>query len=245
MKHQILAVGLKDDLFSHCKEHFLKRHTNVKSVLNFSEAVRILEKETIHLLALDMEYLRSIGQSDWIINIRYVSFIPIIVLSDIPEADVGPTIKAGADVCYDNKLPPPVISLLLSAQLRRYTEYNHLRGPETAPFQVGDIAIDPCRHLVWVCGKEVALRPREFNMLLYFMQNPDIVLTAEQICEHAWGVAGNYNRGISHPIYLLRQAIEPDPAKPIYIKTMYRLGYYFTAHKGETCDICDSSVSVV
>ena len=197
-----------------------------------------MERETIHSLVLDTEYLRSIGQSSWIVNIRYVSFIPIIVLSDVPEADAGPTIKAGADVCYDSKLIPPVIALLLSAQLRRYTEYNHLRGPETAPFQVGDIAIDPCRHLVWVCGQEVTLRPREFNMLLYFMQNPNIVLTAEQICEHAWGMAGSYNHGISQPIRLLRWAIEPDPANPIYIKTIRRVGYYFTANNGEICDIC-------
>ena len=245
MKYQILTVGLKGDLFSHCREHFLKRSAESKNVLNISEAVRILEKETIHLLVLDMEYLRSIGQSDWIINIRYISFIPIVVLSDIPETDVGPTIKAGADVCYDNKLPPSMIVLLLSAMLRRYTEYNHLRGPETAPFQVGDIAIDPCRHLVWVCGREVTLRPREFNLLLYLMQNPNIVLTAEQICEHAWGVAGNYNQGISHPIYLLRKSIEPNPAHPIYIKTMYRVGYYFSTHTVETCDICENSVSAV
>ena len=77
------------------------------------------------------------------------------------------------------------------------------------------------------------------------MQNPDIVLTAEQICEHAWGAAGNYSRGVAHPIYLLRKAIEPNPANPMYIKTMIRVGYYFAAHNDETCDICDNSVRTV
>ena len=235
MKYQVLAVGLKSDLLSHCKEHFVKRNTGLKSTINISEAVRILEKDSIHLLVLDMEYLRSIRQSDWIANIRYVSFIPIIVLSDTPEADAGSIIEAGADVCYDNKLPSSVIAILLSAQLRRYTEYDHFHKPKTAPFQVGDIAIDPGRRLVWVRGEQVKLRPREFNLLFYFIQNPDIVLTAEQICDHAWGVVGNYNRGISHPIYLLRKAIEPDPANPVYIKTMNRVGYYFAANHDETC----------
>lgn len=148
------------------------------------------------------------------------------------------TIKAGADICYDGKLPPTVISLLLSAQLRRITEYNHFREPETAPFQVGEIAIAPSRRMVWVRGKQVKLRPREFNMLLYFMQNPNMVLTAEQKCEHAWGLDGGYNYGISHPIHLLRQPIEPNPKEPIYIKTMNRVGYYFTIHNDETCDMC-------
>ena len=97
MKHQILAIGLKAELFSHCREHFAKRNTELKNVLNISEAVSILKREPVHLLVLDMEYLRSIRQSDWIANIRYVSFIPIIVLSDTPEADAGSIIEAGAN----------------------------------------------------------------------------------------------------------------------------------------------------
>lgn len=238
MKYQILTIGLKEDLLIHCRDFFAKRNIIVKNAIDISEVVRILKSETTHLLVLDMEYLRSIGQNDWIANIRYVSYIPVVVLSDIPEADVSSSIKVGADVCYGNDLPPSVIALLISAQLRRYTEYNHFCKPETAPFQLGDIGIDPCRRLVWVCGREVKLRPREFNMLLYFMQNPNIVLTAEQICENAWGVVGSYGRGISHPIRLLRQAIEANPANPIYIKTMRCVGYYFSSHNDETCDIC-------
>ena len=230
MEYQVLTVGVKQDHFSHYKEHFAKTNIKIKNAINIPDAAHILKKETNHLLVLDMEYLRSIGQSEWITNIRHISFIPIVILSDTPETDVGPTIMAGADVCYGNYLSPPVIALLISAQLRRYTEYNHFHEPETAPFQLRDIGIDPCRRLVWVCGREVKLRPREFNLLLYFMQNPDIVLTAEKICENAWGVVGNYEQGISHPIRLLRQAIETDPSNPRYIKTMRRVGYYFNTH---------------
>ena len=227
MEYQILAIGLKQAQFSHCRDHFARAHTTMKNAISIPEAAHILKEEKNHLLVLDMEYLRSIGQSEWIANIRFVSFVPIVVLSDIPDADAGPVIKAGADVCYGNNLPPSVITPLISAQLRRYIEYNHFHDPETAPFQLGDIGIDPARRLVWVRGREVTLRPREFSMLLYFMQNPGIVLTAEEISEKAWGVVGNYSHGISHPIRLLRQAIEPDPANPIYIKTKHRVGYYF------------------
>lgn len=237
MDYQILTVGLKQDQYSHCTEHFARSNIKMKIAISIPDAAYILKKETNHLLVLDMEYLRSIGQGEWITNIRHISFIPIVVLSDIPETDACPTIMAGADVCYGNDLPPPVIALLLSAQLRRYTEYNHFHEPETAPFQIGDIGIDPCRRLVWVRRREIKLRPREFNLLLYFMQNPDIVLTAAEICENAWGVVGNYDHGISHPIRLLRKAIEADPAHPIYIKTMRRVGYYFNTRNVETCDI--------
>lgn len=102
----------------------------------------------------------------------------------------------------------------------------------------GDFFIDPARRIVEVCGRLVNLRPREFSLLLYFMRNPHIVLTSEQICEHAWGMEGSYNQGVAHPIRLLRKAIEPDPPKPIYIETVHRVGYRFTACKVETCDMC-------
>ena len=97
-------------------------------------------------------------------------------------------------------------------ELRRYTEYNHYNDPGGAgvsSFQVGDIFIDPARRQVEVHGHLVSLRPREFSLLLYFMRNPRIVLTAEQICEHAWEMEGSYNRGVSGPVALLRKAIEP------------------------------------
>ncbi len=65
-----------------------------------------------------------------------------------------------------------------------------------------------------------------------------IVLNSEQICGHAWGMEGSYNQGVSHPVRLLRQAIEPDPINPVYIKTVYRVGYCFIAFCVETCDMC-------
>ena len=234
MKYKILAVGLKKDLLSHCSEHFEKKNTELKNVFTISEAIGILKKEPAQMLVLDMEYLRSINQSDWIVNIRYVSYIPVVVLSDAPETDVGPAINAGADICYDNRQPPPIIALLLSALLRRCIEYDHYYKPETVPFQVGDIAIDPNRRLVWVCGKQVILRPREFTLLLYFMRNPDIVLTAEQICDNAW--KKDYLQGVAQSVHDLRQIIEPEPADPVYIKTIYRVGYRFTGYYSETCD---------
>lgn len=234
MKHQILTVGLQDDLLYQCREHFAKINAEVQSALDISEAVSILKNKPVLLLVLDMKYLRNIGQCDWIANIRYVSYIPIIVLSDVLEADIIPSIQAGADICFDSKLSPSITVLLLSAQFRRYTEYDHYSRPETLPFQVGDIAIDPSRHIAWVRGRKVMLFPREFSLLLYFMHNPEIVLTQEQICLHAW--KKDCPQCVFPAIHNLRKKIEPNPAKPIYIETIRRVGYRFTGYFSETCD---------
>ena len=207
-----------------------------------------MNHRTFHLLIADLDYLRSIQQSDWLTRIRQISFAPVVIFSDTPEKDVGDMVQLGADMCISGKWPLSMVADLAYAQLRRYTEYNHYQDPggsEILAFQEGDIYIDPARRKVEVRGQSVSLRPREFSLLLYFMRNPDIVLTSEQICEHAWGMEGSYNQGVSGPIAILRKAIEPDKSNPRYIQTVPGVGYRFTAYSDETCDDCRDSVGVL
>ena len=236
MNCRILTIGTSEDLFSYLQTAFSPCGSRFFGVSSAREAGQLLAQETFHLLIVDLDYLRSILQNEWLEGIRRISFVPVIVLSSVPEADFSAVMRLGADICIPKHLPHNRIAELALAQLRRYIAYNHYDEPsqtETAPFQVGDIFIDPPRRVVEVLGKRVSLRPREFAMLLYFMRNPQIALTSEQICEHAWGMERGYNRGISQPIRILRQAIEPVPEKPIYIETVRRVGYRFTAHSSE------------
>lgn len=240
MEYNALTIGLADDLLADLQMRLDQHSLHFSITTTVREGDRLLHSQIFHLLIVDLEYLRSIRQTGWLAEIRRISFVPVIVLSDTPEEDVRGLVRLGADMCISGKQSYLMIAELAYAQLRRYTEYNHFNDPanaETAPFRVGDIYIDPARRIVEVCSCLVSLRPREFSLLLYFMRNPQIVLTSEQICEHAWGMEGSYNHGVSHPVRLLRQAIEPDPFKPVYIETVYRVGYRFTAHNSETCDI--------
>lgn len=200
MEYQGLALGLSDELFSGIRA-FLASHLRLLPSLTVKDATRLLERHKFQLLIIDIEYLRNVSQSDWLSGIRRISFAPVIVLSDTPEEDVHSMVQLGADICISNKHPHSMIADLAQAQLRRYTEYNHYHyiGPdslEVSPFQVGGIFIDPPRRLVKVREQLVYLRPREFSLLLYFMRNPDIVLSSEQTCTHAWGMTTGYD-GVS------------------------------------------------
>lgn len=244
MEYQALAIGLPDDLFSGIQP-LLSSYMHLISSQTVKDAARLLEEHQFHLLLVDVEYLRSVHQSDWLAGIRRITFVPVIVLSDTPEIDCHLMVQLGADICTSSKHPHSMIADLARAQLRRYTEYNHYIGPgslEVSPFQVGDIYIDPPRRIVKVREQLVDLRPREFALLLYFMRNPNVVLTSAQICHHAWKMTSGYDSGISHPIYLLRKKIEPQPNKPLYIQTVYGFGYRFTPNYVETCDMCENNV---
>jgi len=248
MEYRALTIGLTDELFSGIQPLLIASNMRLTPSLTVRDAGRLLTQEVFHLLIVDLEYLRSIGQTEWLTGIRRISFIPVIVLSDTPEQDLHSMVQLGADLCVSGTQPHSLVADLTFAQVRRYTEYNHYRTPPgiaPAPFTIGDISIDSAHHTVEIRGRTVNLRPREFSLLRFFMENPDIILSSEQICEYAWGMEGIYHRGVAQPIYLLRKAIEPDPENPIYIKTVHGTGYRFTANKVKTCDKCDRGVSIV
>lgn len=241
MDYHALTIGLSDKLFAELKVRFTQYELYFTASTTIAEANRLLNKKSFHLLIADLEYLRNIQQVEWLSSLRYISFAPIVILTDTPEQDMGRMIDLGMDICVSNKESHSVIADLIHAQFRRYTEYNHYNNPdgtEVAPFRLGDIFIDPPRRIVEVQGHSVYLRPREFSLLLYFMRNPNVVLNSEQICDQAWGMEGTYDHGVAQPIRLLRLAIEPDPEAPIYIHTVRRVGYRFTPNNVETCELC-------
>jgi len=237
MEYRALTIGLTDELFSGIQAVLTSSNLRLTPSLTVRDAGYMLDQQIVHLLIVDLEYLRSIRQDDWLTGIRRITFIPVIVLSDNPEQDTSPMVELGADICVYGKGSCPMIADLAFAQLRRFTKYNQYHIPDDAKnscFQIGDIFVDLPSRVVKVCGQPVTLRPREFSLLLYFMRHPNDVLTADQICKHAWGI--EYTQPVGQSIYDLRQQIEPNPNKPCYIKTVYRVGYRFTAYSSEFCD---------
>ena len=173
MEYSALTIGLTDELFSNIQT-LLTSNLRFTPSLTVQDASRLLIQQVFHLLVVDLEYLRSILQVDWLPSVRRVTFVPIVVLSDTPERDLHSLIHHGVDICISSKQAPFLIADIILSQLRRYTEYNHFNNPENAEaasFQAGDIFIDPPRRMVKVRGQSVNLRPREFSLLLYFMRN--------------------------------------------------------------------------
>ncbi len=243
MEYNVLAIGIEIALHQCLKEELTKENAVLIQAMNIPDGIRLLSKQSFSLVVTDLRELEQRReQLELLAGLRRMSFAPILSLVDAQEKDLfADSLDCGVDVCQPYDLPPSLLSKQVKALLRRYTDYNHrdqISAPETALFQCGDIFIDPLRRTVMVLNRLVRLRPREFDLLLYFMRNPHIILTSEQICEHAWGMEGSYNTGVSQPVRILRQAIEPDPKHPIYIETVWRVGYRFTAHKVETCDMC-------
>jgi len=242
MEHQVLAIGIDNAICECLKEELAKESVVLVPAMNIPDGIRLWSKQDFSLIVTNFRELKQQEQLELLAGLRRMRFAPILALIDFQDKDLFVnSLDSGVDMCQPYDLSPSLLSKQVKALLRRYTDYNHrdqTSTPETAPFQCGDIFIDPLRHIVKVRGRSVKLCPREFDMLLYFMRNPHIILTDEQVCTNAWEIEGGYSQGISQPIHVLRQAIEPEPEKPIYIETVRRVGYRFTAHNSETCEKC-------
>nr|MBA2248048.1 response regulator transcription factor [Chloroflexia bacterium] len=102
---------------------------------------------------------------------------------------------------------------------------------ETGKIACGDVAIDFPRRHAFVGGEMLDLKPREFDLLAYFVRQPSIVLTREALLREVWGY--DYpvdSRTVDVHVRWLRQKIEDDPSQPSRIVTVRGHGYRFVTH---------------
>lgn len=247
MHYQVLMQDVPNELYDAIRPRFQGMNVSVTMALALQDMALLCTRQQFHLIIL--RFPVDTPYSEFIINLRGFSFAPIAVLLDTGLTEsCCVALQSGADLCVGTDWPVGLTVDHIMALFRRYTAYNvpeSCRKSGAGGFQRGDIYIDPSRHIVRVREQSVKLRRREFLLLLYFMHNPRIILSAAQICEHAWDSEDSYAQGVSGPIAILRKAIEPVPANPIYIKTVKTFGYWFTAHNSETCDIGSDSVGLL
>ena len=92
--------------------------------------------------------------------------------------------------------------------------------------RVGDITVDADGHQVTVSGREVALTPTEFSILLFLAERPGRVAGRLQLVNASLGEAYvGYERSIDTHVSNLRKKIEDDPANPRRLQTVYGVGY--------------------
>jgi len=92
----------------------------------------------------------------------------------------------------------------------------------------GDTDVDLERRVVTRRGEDLKFTPAEYNLLTYFLQNPDRPLTRDMILNSVWGYESFPNtRTVDAHVVKLRQKLEPDPNIPRHFLTVHGVGYRF------------------
>jgi DNA-binding response OmpR family regulator len=134
----------------------------------------------------------------------------------------------GLDLGADDYLTKPFHKAELNARIRSILRRNKFRGKNI--LEIKEIKVDFTRSEVYVNGKALKLTKKEYDLLIYFMQNPERLLTKEDIAEHLWGdhidQADSFDFVYNHIKNLRKKII--DAGGNNYIKASYGMGYKFS-----------------
>src|ERR1700676_264541 len=150
--------------------------------------------------------------------------VPIIVLSAASDvSDKVLLLELGADDYVTKPFSPRELLARVRAALRRT-----VRPAPTEKCSFDDIFVDFTKMEVIREGKPIALTAQEFKTLKFMVQNPERVITRDELLNEVWGYH-NYpsTRTVDNHILKLRQKLEKDPANPVHFRTIHGVGYKF------------------
>jgi DNA-binding response OmpR family regulator len=198
-------------------------------------ALAALERQRPDLIILDL-MLPGVSGLELTARLRATGGPPIIMLTargDETDRIVG--LELGADDYVVKPFSPRELVARVRAVLRRGSQAVALAAAPSAPDPVitlGGLRLDTAARSVALDGRPVTLTAREFDLLAFLMQHPGQVFTREQLLDHVWGYtfASDLSTVTVH-VRRLREKIERDPASPIYLQTVWGVGYRLSGER--------------
>ena len=150
--------------------------------------------------------------------------LPVIIVSaKNDEWDKVMLLELGADDYVTKPFSPRELLARVRAALRRSQ-----RPPTTERAAFGDVVVDFAKMEVTRNGELVVLTAQEFKVLKFFTQNPERVISREELLNEVWGYT-NYpsTRTVDNHVLKLRQKLEKEADTPKYFRTVHTVGYKF------------------
>jgi DNA-binding response OmpR family regulator len=204
---------------------YLKRdgHDAVEAA-DIASARAALEEHSPSLVVLDLMLPGGDGL-DLCREIRASSQLPVIMLTArAEEADRIVGLELGADDYVTKPFSPRELTARVRTVLRRAAPHAQAAGP----LAFGELELDESAREVVVAGEHVQLTAKEFDLLAFLARHPRQVFSRQQLMNGVWGYEAAFDTGtVTVHIRRLREKIEPDPAQPRWIETVWGVGYRF------------------
>jgi phosphate regulon transcriptional regulator PhoB len=229
MPKNILVVDDEADLVELVSYNVKKEGFLVDSASDGETALTKIRKGKYDLLILDLMLpgIQGMELCRILRNDPKTAVLPIIMLTAKgEEVDKILGLEMGADDYMAKPFSPRELIARVKAVLRRSKE-----KPVTEKLlKIGDLEIDRERYVVLVRTKPVKLSATEFKLLVFLAERRGKVFSRDQLLDAIWrDEAFVEPRTVDVHIRRLRSSIEDDPARPMYIKTMRGIGYFFDA----------------
>ncbi|MYL73061.1 response regulator [Halobacillus litoralis] len=228
-QHKILIVDDDQDILQMLRLTFSKENfSNISTCSNAEQALKLVQDKAFDLIILDVMLPGKSG-FDIIPSIRKQTECPVFFLTAKgSDLDKLTGFAYGADDYITKPFNPLEVVARAKATLKRISQSQPLHSSnEKDRFDFGYFQVDRKSAELSVNGCPVDCSAHLFRLLLYFCKHEGQILSKDQIYEHVWGRHGDFveNNTIIVHIRKLREKIEPNPSKPIFIKTIRGLGY--------------------
>lgn len=226
---KILVVEDEPDIAKLVSYNLTQERFKVVTAEDGEQALKTIQREKPNLVVLDLMLpgLSGIEVCKILREREETSQLPILMLTaKAGEADRVLGLELGADDYLSKPFSPRELVARVRAILRR-TDGSATK--ETPPaYDKGGLKIDFSTYEVLVRGKAVKLTLKEFELLRFLVQNPNRVLSRDQLLDRVWGGETFVTpRTVDVHIRRLRKAIEKDDSKPKWILTLRGVGYKF------------------
>lgn len=223
--YNILVCDDEKDIVNALRIYLEADGYKVFEASNGKEALAVLSEKDIQLVLLDIMMPVMDGITA-LSKIRSSSAVPVIMLSAKSEdTDKILGLNIGADDYITKPFNPMELSARVRSQLRRYMLLGG--GTKSADsITIGGITLDDRSKEVTLDGDKINLTPTEYDILKFFMQNPNRVFSPKELYRRVWNEAPLGAEGtVAVHIRHLREKIEIDPASPRYIVAVWGQGY--------------------
>jgi DNA-binding response OmpR family regulator len=231
---RVLIVEDEESLLHTLRYNLTRAGHDVRLCADGSQALEMVRANPPDVLLLDLmlpgldglEITRAVRGDAENASLRR---LPILVLT-ARDAEIDKVV--GLEVGADDYLTKPFSMHELLARVKalvRRAELSALPLEEPERLQAGDLLVDVGAHRATRGEAPLRLKPREFELLAYFLRHPGKVHTRERLLHQVWGYdfPGD-TRTVDVHVRWLRRKIERDPAAPVRIETVRGVGYVFT-----------------
>lgn len=228
MKKKVLVVDDEQSIVTLLKYNLEQSGYEVLTAYDGAEGIALVENEHPDLLVLDL-MLPVMDGIEVCKQLRQKQIhIPIIMLTAKDEEfDKVLGLELGADDYMTKPFSPREVVARVKAILRRSGRVE-MKEPEVEEdfIELGEVKVFPEQYEAYYKGESIDLTPKEFELLVYLIENKGRVLTRDQLLQTVWNYdfAGD-TRIVDVHISHLREKIEENTKKPVYIKTIRGLGY--------------------
>lgn len=190
------------------------------------EALSLLQDNQYDLIIMDI-MMNGIDGFEVVQTVRNGGCsTPIIILS--AKSEDYNTIY-GLDIGADDYIVKPFNPVLLGAKVKALIRRDR-KGGKSGNITAGPFVYDSESMKFYKNGQDIPLSAKECLMMRMFMENEGHTFSKEQLYAHVWGDSLVDENAIMVYISHLRNKIEDNPRRPVYIRTVWGIGYRFTAH---------------